>query len=108
MRVDADPFRPKPACQIAAEGGSNPLSNSEPGEMAVRMLFQIGVQFLGSIAVLHGVPESEIEGINGCLCRPTGFPAGESAAASSRIWASEAKVPSGYCSRYDSQWYKQS
>src|ERR1700674_3339726 len=43
--------------------------------MAVRMLFQIGLKLLASVAVLHGIPESKIESFRGdflrCRCRGT-------------------------------------
>jgi len=46
-----------------------------PGEMAVQMLFQIGLKFLASVAVLLGIPESKIESFRGdflrCRCRGT-------------------------------------
>jgi hypothetical protein len=68
--------------------------------MAVRMLFQIGPKLLTSIAVLDGVPEGKVESLCGdFLGVGAARPADEGAAASSRVRASEAKVPSGYRSR---------
>jgi hypothetical protein len=67
--------------------------------VATRMLLQVGLKLLAPIAVLHGVPESKIESFRGDFLGGVGVAGlgGESAAASSRVRASEAKVPSGYC-----------
>src|ERR1700680_3932119 len=47
----------------------------ESGEVAIRMLLEVGLKLLAPIAVLHGVPESEIESFRGgflrCRCRGT-------------------------------------
>jgi hypothetical protein len=68
--------------------------------MAFRMLFKIGLKLLTSIAVLDGVPEGHVESLRGdFLGRRRRWAWGESAVASSRVPASEAKVPSGYRSR---------
>ena len=37
----------------------------ESGKVAIRMLLKVGLEFLAPIAVLHGIPESEIESIRG-------------------------------------------
>jgi hypothetical protein len=37
----------------------------ESGEVAIRMLLEVGLKLLAPIAVLHGFPESEIEGFCG-------------------------------------------
>ena len=37
----------------------------ESGEVAIRMLFEVGLELLAPIAVLHGIPESKIESVRG-------------------------------------------
>ena len=46
----------------------------ESGEVAIRMLLQVGLKLLAPIAVLHGVPESKIENFRGIFlgCRRGG------------------------------------